>query len=163
MKNNAAAVASTLMALISTAEAFISTPGSTSNGRGNRATSTCTATAARVPSGCTSASLASCSRSGDIRRRRGTGALRLQAKGGEAPGAGAATEKLQRGATRASMPSSAESAIDSKRQGEVEKLKSDLRREHAVVDFLFFLQQRVVENDTCTWSVVHVSVCPMYL
>lgn len=54
--------------------------------------------------------------------------LRAQAKGGGAPGAGAAaTEKREQQAL-----SSAESAIDGKRQGEVEELKKKLQREHAV-------------------------------
>lgn len=137
MKNHAAAAASTLMTLISTAESFISTPGSTtSNGCGNRVTST--ASVGKAPSACLPTwSLVSCSRVGGLRRRRGTQEITLHAKGRGAPGAGAATEKRrQQQPAAGGKPSSAESAIDGKRQGEVEELKKKLQRELAV-GFLF--------------------------
>lgn len=131
MKKHAAAAASacTLVALISTAESFISTPGSsTGNGRGDGVASTTTSAVGRAPPGCKSSSRVVCIRVGGVRRRRGTEVLRAQAKGGGAPGAGAAaTEKREQQAL-----SSAESAIDGKRQGEVEELKKKLQREHAV-------------------------------
>lgn len=137
MKRHAAVAASTLMAFISTAESFLSTPpGSASNdGRGNRVTAASASTPAcsvgRVPTGCTPAPLEVCCRVGGIRRRRGTGALRLQAKSGGAAGAAAATEKRQQQQQHdaGSKPSSAEGAIDEKRQGEVEQLKKKLQRE----------------------------------
>ena len=135
MKNRAAAAASTFMALISTAESFISTPASASTGGGtNRVTSSaapCAVGRARAPAGCTPAPLEGCCRVGGIRRRRGTGALRLQAKGGRAPGAGAATQQKRQQQATESTRSSAEGAIDGKRQGEVEQLKKKLQRERA--------------------------------
>lgn len=143
MKNRAAAAASTFMALISTAESFISTPASASTGGGtNRVTSSaapCAVGRARAPAGCTPAPLEGCCRVGGVRRRRGTGALRLQAKGGRAPGAGAATQQKRQQQATESTRSSAEGAIDGKRQGEVEQLKKKLQRERAFNQTVFLL------------------------
>lgn len=151
MKSHAAAAASTLMALISTAESFISTPGGTSTARGNRVTSASTPCSVRVPPGCTPASLEDCCRVGGVRRRRGTGLLRLQAKGGGALGAGAATEKRQQQqqATE-STRSSVEGAIDGKRQGEVEQLKRKLQREHAFISRIRVFLSVVNDSYMCS-------------
>lgn len=159
MRNHAAAAASTLIALISTAESFISAPPSAGGGRGRNsavAGATSGTCVARLPPARTSgpSSLAGCSRAIGNRRRSGSGVLSSQSEGrtstsaGGAGGAGTATEgkrppaggggaaaagSRRRPAQRRKVGggvSSVEGAIGRKHKDGVEELKDRLKREY---------------------------------